>query len=227
MDDGDEMIQIPIPVFCGPIIRREMSRPSSVYFDLTILPDNDADSDIFLESVTFDNYFTYSITVTQPMAGTDDYCSILADRRLMHQPGAETDAQLSHTIYVSEFNEHYTPGRVLRFMLHQPSSAWNSFEVRNVKAFAKSLPAGPKPGRNIAGQNHATHVQDGASSPSDKNAGIERLTQELDIEEQLILDFRGILARCNKVTHSKLALGSQLEVEIVTKKSKKKKGRSS
>jgi hypothetical protein len=44
-----------------------------------------------------------------------------------------------------------------------------------------------------------------------------------DIEELLMADFRSVLARSCKVTHNKLALGSHLEVEIVTKKAKKKK----
>ena len=43
-------VPVPIPVFCGPIIRRDMTRPCSVYFDLTILPDNDSDSSILLHS---------------------------------------------------------------------------------------------------------------------------------------------------------------------------------
>jgi hypothetical protein len=202
-------VPLSIPVFCGPIIRRDTARPSSVYFDLTILPDNDRDSSVLLDKITLDNYFTYSVTIIQPIAGTDDYCTILEGRKLMQDPAAETDAQLSHTISVAEFNEHYAPGRALRFMLLQPSSDWKLYELRNVKAFAKPL--------------FAKNSAPAAATPSvPATAGLVE-----NIEEQLVSDFRTILARSSKITHNKLALGSHLAVEIVTKKAKKKKKSSS
>jgi len=212
-----DVIKCPISVFCGPVIRRESTRPSSVYFDLTLLPDNDskASGSMQMHTVTFENYFTYSITVSQIVdtagsgstsgSGTvDQYVNVLENRVLMRDPSSESDAHLTHVLSVQEFNEFYNPNKGLRFTLYQPSPMWASFELRNVQAFAKPVVAN-------AGRTHA--------------AAQERAANKT-VEQQAIDDFKIIIARNRKVIHNKLALGSQLEVEIKhnlkKRKSKKK-----
>ena len=133
----------------------------------------------------------------------------------MFDPSAEVDAQLSNTIHISEFNHDYIPGRALRFMLHQPCSDWKHYELRNVKAFAKPVVANARKGEGSG---------KGGGNNSLVDAVTDRLTHAVDdIEKIIVADFRAMLARCNKVNHNKLALGSQLEVEIATKKSRKSK----
>jgi hypothetical protein len=155
----------------------------------------------------------------QPIGGTDDYCTILEGHQLMHEPAAEADAQMSHVVLVSKFNAAYIPGRAMRFLLHQPSNDWKVYELRNVKAFAR--PVVVKRGGDQEDGSQGGGVGMGAGVGV--GGALGDLGAVTDIEELLMADFRSVLARSYKVTHNKLALGSHLEVEIVTKKAKKKK----
>lgn len=218
-------MDVPIPIFCGPIIRRDTSRPCSVYFDVTILPGADGSEPLELESLQFDNYFTSSISLSQlntptsstgkgsspgkeqqppspEKEGNGSFYSILDNRRLMSDPTLETGAQSSFTVHVSEFNEHYVSGKVIRFHLFQPASIWKTYELKHITAFAKPI------------------IISNKSITSDLGGDEFR-----NIHDQMRSDFKTIVARSIKVAHTKQALGSQLD-EVITMKKKKKKAKS-
>ena len=228
-----ELIDMNLPIFCGPIIKRDSSKPCSLYFDLTLLPSPSQDVPR-LKMIRFDNYFTSSLSISQPTASSSsssspknnnnnnntdtdsydygDYVTILENRILMKDPASETGAQGTFTIDVSEFNNKYEPTRmnVLRFTLFQPSTIWKSFDIRNIRALGEPLNA-----NTIATSHNNINISSG------RNEGDS--FHDEDVENLMIGDFRIMCARSQRRSHDKLAIGSKLEGDTHNGSSRNKK----
>lgn len=57
-----------IPIFVGPIIRRELDKPSVVYMDINFLPNSDEKIDEKASVLVFQNFFTSSLVIQQRSA---------------------------------------------------------------------------------------------------------------------------------------------------------------
>lgn len=64
----------------------------------------------------------------------DVYVPILENRAIMSSPYYENGSQEWNTIFVSEFNENYVPGKSLRFTLFQPCPVWIDYDIKHVYA---------------------------------------------------------------------------------------------
>jgi len=142
-------------VYSTPVIRRDATRPSQCYLDLTFLDNsnkNGADGGMSvqdIDAIIFKNHYTSSITVctqedaasssgsSSSMAGSS-FIPILENRQLMPSPHYENGCQDWVTVHVSEFNKHYQAGKPLRIYLLQPSPVWNAYEIRHICAVGKS-----------------------------------------------------------------------------------------
>lgn len=130
MDDPE---YIDIPIFCGPVIKREISKGiCSSYVDVTYV-DNSAVDGIPLHAILFQNYYTSSISISHN--GTGNAPSfILPDKRLMENPYFEKDGNKWCEVYAAEFNDQYVHRKSFRISLFQPANTWANFEIRNIKA---------------------------------------------------------------------------------------------
>lgn len=124
-----------IPVFCTPVIRRDLHRPSLCYVDVTFL-----ESQTPLDALIFQNFYTSSISINMQTSPTT-FIPILENRIIMESPYTETGGQTWVTIHASEFRVAYEKGRTLRIMLIQPSTMWSSFEIRHLSAVGRDVSA--------------------------------------------------------------------------------------
>ena len=235
-----ELIDVNLPIFCGPIIKRDSSKACSLYFDLTLLPSPSHEIPK-LKMIRFDNYFTSSLSISQPVAppssssssninndnnnkngsnhtGSYDYgdhVTILENRTLMKDPASETEALSTFTIDVSEFNDKYEPKRmnVLRFTLFQPSTMWKTFDLRNIRALGEPL--------NAISASQKNDIDDTYNYSNNKSKGDS--FHDEDIETLMMGDFRIICARSQRQSHNKLAIGSKLEGDAHSSSSRNKK----
>jgi len=125
-----------IPVYCTPLIRRETTKPSLCYLDVTFL--DGADSKMALDTIMFQNYYTSSISVNM-QTGPMTFVPVLENKVIMSDPHCEASGQSWVTISASEFNGKYEKGKSLRITLVQPSTMWTSFEIRNLQAYGKPV----------------------------------------------------------------------------------------
>lgn len=143
---SDDYEYIDLPIFCGPLVSREVGKGiQSVYFNLTF---NDSSNNHSNQPATFailfQNYYTASISVSL-VENKDTSNSnfqetvILESKQLMESPFCEKSANDWFTIEVSEFNSNYIDKHALRFHLYQPSSMWNSCDIRNIKVIGRIL----------------------------------------------------------------------------------------
>lgn len=127
------------PIYATPIIKRSTDRPTQTYMDVNFMdkkPDGIAVTEI--DALVFKNFYTASITVStlvDKAGGT--YVPVLENRTIMPSPYYENNSQIWVTIFVSEFNSNYVPGKPLRFTLIQPSPVWKDFDIRHVCAVGK------------------------------------------------------------------------------------------
>ena len=121
-----------IAISCSTVVsKKDSARPCIVYVDITFL-----DSKTQLDAILFQNYYVSSVSLFQPIKNGQEVC-ILESKQLMKKYYSESGAQIFHSISVSEFNENYAEGGSIRIYLFQPSSQWNSFEIRNIRAVGK------------------------------------------------------------------------------------------
>jgi len=99
-----------------------------------------ADSPLVLEALVFQNFYTASISINMQTSPTT-FVPILENHVIMEDPYSEENAQSSVTILASSFNERFEKGKSLRITLVQPSTLWNSFEIRQLVAIAKPVAA--------------------------------------------------------------------------------------
>ena len=125
-----------IAVFCTPLIRRETTKPSLCYLDVTFL--DGAESKLVLDTIMFQNYYTSSISVNM-QTGPMTFVPVLENKVIMPDPYCEAGGQSWVTISASEFNGKYEKGKYLRITLVQPSTMWTSFEIRNLQAYGRPV----------------------------------------------------------------------------------------
>jgi hypothetical protein len=107
--------------------RKETTRPSLTYIDISVAGDFDA--------LLFQNFYTSSISITQH--GSTCSNTILENYKLMESAYCENGAQSWCQINVSSFNSLYLKGKPMRILLFQPATQWHKYEIRNIKALLK------------------------------------------------------------------------------------------
>lgn len=142
-DGLEDPAYIDIPIFCGPVIKREISKGiCSSYVDITYV-DNVSVESIPLYALIFQNYYTSSISishnssnnsVTNGVNSSSAPCYILEDKKLMESSYFEKDGNKWCEVYASEFNSQFVHRKSFRINLFQPANTWANFEIRNIKA---------------------------------------------------------------------------------------------
>lgn len=81
---------------------------------------------------------TATSTSTSSKGMGERWRTVLHNYQLMADPHFEDDAQIYHTIDVSQFNDKYDPGNVrkLRFYLYQPSPLWRLVDVQEPTCYS-------------------------------------------------------------------------------------------
>jgi len=131
------------PIYATPIIKRNTDRPTQSYLDITFMDKKSEGIAVTeIDAIIFKNFYTASVTIStlvdkDKAGGTGTYVPVLEDRAIMPSPYFENDSQIWVTIFISEFNSNYSPGKPLRFTLIQPSPVWKDFEIRHVCAVGK------------------------------------------------------------------------------------------
>jgi len=133
------------PIYATPIIKRNTDRPTETYLDVTFMDKkSDGIAVTEIDAIIFKNFYTASLTIStlvDKAGGT--YVPVLENRTIMPSPYFENNSQSWVTIFISEFNSNYSPGKPLRFTLIQPSPVWKDFEICHVCAVGKVPPSGP------------------------------------------------------------------------------------
>jgi hypothetical protein len=133
-----------LSIYATPVIRRDSDHPSQCYLDVTFLANDSNNLAIAdIEAIIFKNYYTSSIKISTPVDGSGSstagstFLPILEDKSIMASPYYENGSQDWITIYTSEFNDNYIPGKPLRFTLIQPCPTWKAYEIRYICAVGK------------------------------------------------------------------------------------------
>lgn len=156
-----------------------------------------------LDSLSFQNYYVSSVIFSQEggssSSSSDSKSFItLLSKKLMPNAYTEDGSQTHFTIHVSELSR-YDKSKPLRFTLIQPSNLWQSFELRDMKAFGKML--------SLKKDSSASDSGSSASASSDSG-----------ITELLLGDYRILTAAARKGLENI----NNLEFEITAKKKDKK-----
>jgi uncharacterized protein YkuJ len=133
LTDLDDVEYVDIPIFCGPVIKREISKGiCSSYLDVTYV-DNAPVENIPLHALVFQNYYTASISISH-MGPSNTPIYILEDKMLMENAYFEKDGNKCCEVYASELNNQFVHRKSFRINLFQPSNTWANFEIKKVKA---------------------------------------------------------------------------------------------
>ena len=106
--------------------------------DVTFLESKVSTSDA--QAIIFQNHYTSSISVymhVTSMSATK-YVPLLTNRQIMPSPFNEDGSQDWVTLMIEELGPQYVLGKPLRFVLFQPHSGWDTYEIRNIHAVAKA-----------------------------------------------------------------------------------------
>ena len=113
---------------------------SLVYIDVTfatanndIKTYNEFPQFLHIDLIIFQNYYTSSILITQQ--NSIGVSETIFEMKLMPSPYFEEGSQSIFIINSSNFKSTYLNGKPIRINLFQPSDMWNTFEIRNLKAY--------------------------------------------------------------------------------------------
>lgn len=128
-----------VPTFSSQVIRRETGRPTETYVDVTFLENKTGGPEA--HAILFQNYYTSSFSVYMHITtlSTVTYVPLLTNRKIMPSPFTEDKSQDWVTLMVEDLGPKYVTGKPLRFILIQPHSGWDEYEIRNIHAVAKLL----------------------------------------------------------------------------------------
>uniref|UniRef100_A0A8D2ZYH2 Nicolin 1 n=1 Tax=Scophthalmus maximus TaxID=52904 RepID=A0A8D2ZYH2_SCOMX len=98
-----------------------------------------------IEEITFKNYYTASVTVRLLRRGPGQeapakWCTALRDLPLMDNPHTERGSQDYCTIHRTQMKAEPDHVVSVRLILRQPSSAWLTFSIGDVKIFPRAEP---------------------------------------------------------------------------------------
>ena len=147
---SDDYEYVDLPIFCGPLIKRETGKGiQSIYFNLTFSDHSNSNGNKINHptfALVFQNYYTAMVSISligndanNTNANNNEEIVILESKQLMESAFCEKGANDWYYIEMSECNSKYIDKHSLRIHLYQPSSMWNNCEIRNIKAVGRIL----------------------------------------------------------------------------------------
>ncbi|KAL1510794.1 hypothetical protein AB1Y20_007080 [Prymnesium parvum] len=123
------------------------SSPRQHWIELTF-----KDGPVHLHSISFINYYTYSLSIMHSLTRAESdpmlpahargrpaqWRRVLRKHQLMASPHFEDDAQAEHVLSHDFFEADFDTSRVvrLRFVCVQPSPSWARYSLRDIRCFA-------------------------------------------------------------------------------------------